>query len=180
MRAINEEERGILRLLFSVDFPGVDVLRAQVAAVREVEASCTCGCPSITPLVDRTTAPAARFRSLVPVELMEVARADGVPRTVLCFLDEDGYIGNLECVYYDETLPQWPDPQSCAVLVSDEHRRLQAVRLPAGAVVRPHDRGDRWTTSEFGEDGGFGATTLSNYREYFAPDGVLISRVAIP
>lgn len=112
MRAITEEERGILRLLFSVDFPGVDVLRAQVAAVREVEASCTCGCPSITPLVDRTTAPAARFRSLVPVELMEVARADGVPRTVLCFLDEDGYIGNLECVYYDETLLNGPTPRA--------------------------------------------------------------------
>jgi len=83
-------------------------------------------------------------------------------------------------VYYDETLPQWPDPQSCAVLVADEHRRLKAVRLPAGALIQPYDAGDRWITSEFGEDGGFGATTLSNYREYFAPDGVLISRVAIP
>lgn len=62
-------------------------------------------------------------------------RADGIPRAVLCFLDEDGYIANLECVYYDDAIPEWPDPGRCAVLIRDGQGYLETVALPGGATV---------------------------------------------
>lgn len=104
-------------------------------------------------------------------------RADGVPRTVLCFLDRDGYLANLECVYYDDTMPQWPDPRDCAVLLHDNERHLEAVLLPSGALVRPYQSSDRWRLVEMHEDHGFCATTGSGYRECYAADGNLLSRV---
>jgi hypothetical protein len=79
--------------LLSVDFDGADSLRSQVQAIRGVEPNCTCGCPSITPEIDRTAAPPSGSASPLPVELAELSREDGVPRTVLCFLDA-GYLTN--------------------------------------------------------------------------------------
>ena len=103
-------------------------------------------------------------------------RADGIPRTVLCFLDEDGYVANLECVYYDDAIPEWPDPGSCAVLVRDEQGYLEAVALPSGATVRPQDPDDRWVSFEEQSDGGFCASTWSGYRECSSADGTEVSR----
>ena len=177
MRAASEEEHNILRLLLSVDFEGVDALRMQAAVLRDVEPNCTCGCPSITPHLDRTSLPPARLAYRFPVALVEMRRADGVPRTVLCFLDRDGYLGNLECVYYDDPLPEWPDPRDCAVLLHDSERHIEAVLLPKGALVRPHQSGDRWRSVEMHEDLGFCATTWSGYRECFASDGTQVTRV---
>lgn len=174
---MSEEEREILRRLLSVDFDGVDALRAQAEAVRDVESNCTCGCPSITPHLDHGSAPPASCRSPIPAELAEMNRPDGIPRTVLCFLDEDGYVGNLECVYYDDAVPEWPDPRRCAVLIRDEQRYLEAVGLPSGATVRPHNPYDRWVSFEEQQDGGFCASTWSGYRECLAADGTEVSRV---
>lgn len=178
VRAASEEELNILRLLLSIDFEGVDALRIQAAALREVEPNCTCGCPSISPHLDRTSLPPARLTSMLPVEIIEMRRADGVPRTVLCFLDEYGYLGNLECTYYDMARPQWPDPQDCAVLLNDRERHLEAVLLPSGALVRPHQPSDRWRSVEMHEDLGFCATTWNGYRECYAPDGTQLTRVS--
>ena len=177
VRAASEEELNILRLLLSVDFDGVDALRIQAAALRDVEPNCTCGCPSISPHLDRTSLPPARLTSRFPVEIIEMRRADGVPRTVLCFLDQYGYLANLECTYYDGALPQWPDPQDCAVLLNDQERHLEAVLLPSGALVRPHQPGDRWRSVEMHEDLSFCATTWSGYKECYAPDGTQLTRV---
>lgn len=177
MRAVTAVEREILDRLLTVDFPGAEALRIQAGTVREVEPNCTCGCPSITPHVDRTAAPPARSSSPLPVELAEMDRPAGVPRTVLCFLDEQGYLSNLECVYYDDPLPEWPAPKDCAVLVRDDERYLAAVSLPGGATVRPHEAGDRWVSFEEGQDGGFCASTWSGFRECFGRDGTEISRV---
>lgn len=178
MRALLEIEREVLARLLSVEFDGAGSLRLQAAAVLGAEPNCACGCPSITPHVDRNAAPPARLGSVLPVELAEMARADGVPREVLCFLDGDGYLGNLECVYYDEPRPEWPPPDRCAVLVRDEHG-LASVLLAAGADVRPHEPADRWASFEPHDDGGFCAATLSGYRECFAPDGTPLSRVLV-
>ena len=104
-------------------------------------------------------------------------RADGIPRAVLCFLDEDGYIANLECVYYDDAIPEWPDPGRCAVLIRDEQGYLETVALPGGATVRPHDPGDRWVSFEEQTGGGFCASTWNGYRECWAADGTEVSRV---
>lgn len=49
--------------------------------------------------------------------LVEEERAQGVPRTVIWFADAEGFVSNVECVYYDDALPEWPDPRLCTVLV---------------------------------------------------------------
>lgn len=169
----------MLALLLSVDFDGAEALRIQAANILGAEPNCTCGCPSITPHVDRAAAPPASCRSPLPVELAEMSRTDGVPRTVLCFLDPDGYLANLECVYYDDARPEWPRANQCAVLLSDDQHHLEAVALPSGALVRPRERGDRWTSFEPQSDGGFCATTWSGYREWSARDGSEIARTFV-
>ena len=176
MRSASEEERNVLRRLLSVDFDGVGAVRAQADAVRHVELNCTCGCPSITPHVDRAVAPPAHCRSPLPAELAEMGRTDGIPRTVMCFLDEDGYLANLECVYYDDAIPEWPDPRLCAVLIRDEQGYLENVVLPSGASVRPHDADDRWVSFEEQNDGGFCASTWNGFRECWAANGTELSR----
>jgi len=104
-------------------------------------------------------------------------RADGEPRTVLCFLDEEGYIANLECVYYDDAISEWPNPARCAVLIRDEQGYLETIALPSGATVKPHDSGDRWVSFEEQKGGGFCASTWSGYWECWAADGAEVSRV---
>lgn len=176
MRAPLDTEREMLARLPSVDFDGAEVLRIQAANILGAEPNCACGCPSITPHMDRDAAPPARCRSPLPVELAEMSRADGIPRTVTCFLDPDGYVGNLECDYLDDARPEWPRADQCAILLSDDQGRLEAVALPSGALVRPRERGDRWVSFEPQGDGGFCAATWSGYRECFARDGSEIAR----
>lgn len=179
MRALLDAEREVLARLLSVEFDGAEPLRTQAASILGAEPNCTCGCPSITPLVDRDASPPAHLRSLLPVELAELSRADGIPRTVLCFLDPEGYLANLECVYYDEPCPEWPLADQCAVLLRDDQRHLEAVALPSGVLARPRDRADRWATFEPQSDGGFCATTWSGYRECFARDGSEVARTFV-
>jgi len=78
---------------------------------------------------------------------------------------------------YNGALPQWPDPQDCAVLLNDQERHLEAVLLPSGALVRPHQPSERWRSVEMHEDLSFCATTWSGYRECYAPDGTQLTRV---
>ena len=105
----------MLRCLVSVDFSGAEQLRAQIEGIREVEPNCTCGCPSFTPVFDREATPPTPLRSILPTELVEEERANGIPRTVICFADEEGYIANVECVYYDEAINEWPDLTACTL-----------------------------------------------------------------
>jgi hypothetical protein len=116
LRPITQTEVELLRLLTSVDFEGVDELRAQVDSIKQVETNCRCGCPSFTPAIDRSTAPASSRRSLLPTELVELERPDGIPRTVIWFADPDGYISNVECVYYDDAINEWPAPANCELV----------------------------------------------------------------
>ncbi len=108
-----------------------------------------------------------------------MSRTDGVPRTVLCFLDPVGCLANLECVYCDDARPEWPRANRCAVLLMDDQHYLEADALPSGALVRPRERGDRWVSTEPQSDGGFCATTWSGYREWFARDGSEIARTFV-
>ena len=92
MRPITQSEQRILDRLLSIEFDGVQELRRQAASISGVEANCTCGCPSITPTVDRSQAPPASSPRILPAELQELERANGIERTVICFLDNDGYL----------------------------------------------------------------------------------------
>lgn len=115
MRPITETEVEVMTRLASIEFGGVLQLREQIASVREVESSCTCGCPSFAPVVDRSVARASPWKAVLPTELVEEERSDGVPRTVIWFADADGFIANVECVYYDEARDEWPDLRRCTV-----------------------------------------------------------------
>ncbi|MDC7121074.1 hypothetical protein OMK64_05945 [Cellulomonas fimi] len=177
MRTLSDVELRVLDRLLSIDFPRAAELRRQVEHITGVEPNCTCGCPSITPHVDRASAPPAPpGRSMLPVDLLEVGRTDGTPRTVICFVDQDGYLSNLECVYSDDDArDEWPVPEQCAVLVGGDEPGEVAVGLPGGAVVRPQKHGDRWIRCDLSAPGCVG-TTISGFRETFAPDGTLVSR----
>lgn len=115
MQPVTETEMAVMNRLASVEFEGVVQLRAQIASISQVEPNCSCGCPSFTPIIDRSVAPASALRTLLPTELVELERIDGVPRTVIWFADEEGYIANVECVYYDDALPEWPDAPQCTI-----------------------------------------------------------------
>ncbi len=177
MPSLSLRERAVLQRLLSVPFDEVDALRAQVDAISTAEPNCTCGCPSFTPTIDHSLAPPAHCGSPLAVELVEMSRPDGVPRAVLCFLDQDGYIANVECVYYDDPIPEWPDPECCAVMVRDKQGYFCGAALPNGTAVRPSDPHDPWVSFEAQPDGGFSVSTWSGYREFWASDGTPISRV---
>lgn len=116
MRPISDRELSILRLLTSVEFVGAEELRAQIETINEVESNCPCGCPSFTPNIDRALAPPAEVSTMLPTELAESDRESGEPRTVIWFADKDGYIANVECVYYDAAVDEWPDPKNCELV----------------------------------------------------------------
>jgi hypothetical protein len=177
MREMSAVERSILDRLLSVDFEDAAGLRAQMAHVLGAEPNCPCGCPSITPLIDRSAVSGAVTPwTMLPVELEEIDGPGAGARRVLLFTDTDGYLANLECSYYDESRDEWPDPSGCVVLIRDTGGYLTAVGLPSGLVVRPKDPADAWVSVEPSPAGGLTGTTFSGYREEFGPDGCLIDR----
>lgn len=115
MRRVTAVELEVLNRLASAQFEGLDQLRTQIASIQEVEPNCSCGCSSFTPVLDRSLVPSAPVSSLLPTELVEEERADGVPRTVIWFADAEGFISNVECVYYDDAIAEWPSLQSSTV-----------------------------------------------------------------
>ena len=108
MQPVTKTEVEVMNRLASVEFEGVAQLRAQIVSISHVEPNCSCGCPSFTPIIDRSIAPASPLQSILPTESVEEERINSVPRTVIWFADPDGYIANVECVYYDDALPDWP------------------------------------------------------------------------
>ena len=74
---MSDSERRILDRLLSIDFEGAAALRLQVDHLTGVEPKCTCGCPSITPLIKREKAPHASGSRLLPAEIQELVRTNG-------------------------------------------------------------------------------------------------------
>lgn len=178
MRSMTAIERDILARLLAVDFEGVAALRLQAEHIVSAEPNCNCGCPSITPQIDKTLAPPSNSKTLVPTELLELSRADQIPRTVLCFLDADGYLANLECVYYDDALPEWPDLENCALLLHDDERHLVGIELPGGPLVRASGPLESWVSLQLETDG-FTATTFDGYRDQYSAAGQLLTRTFV-
>ncbi|MEJ1114683.1 hypothetical protein WBN73_08890 [Paenarthrobacter sp. CCNWLY172] len=176
MRPINDTELEILNRLLSMEFEGVSEFRKQAMNIIGVESDCICGCPSIAIQVDRTKAPGAPWTRLLPAELEELSHPTGVPSSVLCLLDQDGYLASLEFVYYDDVVTEWPPSNRCAVVLRGSERNPSSVSLSGGALVKPHDMEDPWTSFE-GVDMGFRATTLNGWTETYGSNGQLVSRV---
>jgi hypothetical protein len=105
-RQLTHAERGVLALLLSQDFPGVEELRAQTGEV-VVVGRCDCGCPSVA--LARPDRPRPRSRSaLTPIE-GRVGGVHGAPPIELLLFAGDGELTYLELVWYGESAPDtWP------------------------------------------------------------------------
>lgn len=167
MQPLSYIERRVLDRLLEMDFQGAAQLRSQVAHIVGAERNCTCGCPSITPIIDRSvTAPALVYSTYLPVTLQEIDRDEGLPREVIAFTDPDGFLANLECVYFDDAINEWPDVDRSAVFLADSQRSTVAISLPNGVIIRPFEEGDAWRHTTFDELS-FVGETVSGYREEY-------------
>jgi hypothetical protein len=57
----------------------------------------------------------------------------------------------------------------CAVLANDKERHFEAVLLPSGALVGPHQSGVRWLSAEMHEERGFSRHNLERLSGVFRP-----------
>jgi hypothetical protein len=98
-----------LELLLSADFEGAADLRIQAKSAMSV-GGCACPCPSVDLLVsDPDAKPVPMPSRVVPAELQIAPNEDGIPGTVILFVD-DGRLSYLEYVYYTDEVPAvWPD-----------------------------------------------------------------------
>jgi len=111
-RPLDEREDAILRLLLSVDFPGVESLRRQ-ADVARVSGRCPCGCASIDLWIDQSRGEAAvGVPEPVPVEARSKEVLGGGTAELLLFV-QHGWLRGVEIVFYsDEPPPEFPAPES--------------------------------------------------------------------
>lgn len=105
-RQLTQAERGVLTLLLSRDFPGVEDPRSQSPDVVAV-GRCDCGCPSIE--LAQTGMSSGGRSTLAPIEGRVTGDHGAPPIEVLLFTD-DGQLSYLELVWYGESAPEaWPD-----------------------------------------------------------------------
>jgi hypothetical protein len=98
----------VLEFLLSADFAGAADLRIQARSAMSV-GGCACPCPSVDLVVtDPDAKPVTMPSRLVPAELQIQPNEDGIPGTVILFID-DGRLSYLEYVYYTDEVPTaWP------------------------------------------------------------------------
>lgn len=108
-RPLDADERAILDLLLSRDFPGVHALRRHAHEV-VVVGRCECGCPTIelgSPGAGKSADPGR----LTPVEGRVLAE-DGTPQQELLLFASDGQLRSAELAWYGDTPPvRWPAPE---------------------------------------------------------------------
>lgn len=98
-RPLSSQERALLDLLLTREFPGRDALVEQAKTARWGGPGCGCGCPSYLLEVDRTL-PAA----LVEERMVSDAHGcepGGNPVGILLFVD-DGYLREVEVYGYED------------------------------------------------------------------------------
>jgi hypothetical protein len=109
-RPLSADERAVLDHLLSAEFPGVDALRVQAEHARVCD-RCTCGCPTVGLVVDRSAvsarlarpAPHAQTERSGQLLMVEATRRGAwPPEEVLLFVSEDGWLSCLELVPYAE------------------------------------------------------------------------------
>jgi hypothetical protein len=100
---LTTDERRVLDELLAHDFPGVNALRVQAAAVY-ARKGCDCGCGTIDLIPMGTDLPRSDARSPVPAE-GTVLDADGAAVGGLLLFVTDGLLASLEVYAYDKPLP---------------------------------------------------------------------------
>jgi hypothetical protein len=118
---VNADERAVLDVLLTRDFPGRDELIVQAQSVQTNGPSCTCGCPSFSLEADRALPPAP-VAERMPTDA-HGTDPGGNKIGVLLFVD-DGYLAEVE-IYSIEgndfsglpepgalRLSEWSEPSS--------------------------------------------------------------------
>jgi len=123
--------------------------------------------------------PAVVESTVLPVKLLEIDRKEGDPREVIAFTDADGFLANLECTYFDDSINEWPDVDRSVVLLADSQGGVVAISLPNGAVIHPFTEGDTWRHTNF-RDLSLIAETVSGYREEYDYEGRRLGRALGP
>jgi hypothetical protein len=117
-RPLTSNERGILDLLLTQDFQGVDALRAQVPHA-SVVGRCTCGCATVDLAVDKERCkPASSYGRPILSEAQVVVDDDEPLGGVIVFLD-DGYLSALEIYSSGDPIPNWPSGDRVLLALRD-------------------------------------------------------------
>jgi hypothetical protein len=112
-RDLTPEERRILERLLSYAFPGGDELREQLVGTK-VDGACTCGCPTVDLLPERSERLRAPVRRQIPIEATG-RDTDGGQLGVLLHVI-DGYLSELE-IYSPDGQPicGYPEPDALQI-----------------------------------------------------------------
>jgi hypothetical protein len=97
-RPPTQREQEIVELLLSVELPGIEALRAQLAYARV--ARWDCGCASFDVIVDRERAPRSSVTTSPAVEAASRERDDPANAFDLLLWVEDGWLASVELVDY--------------------------------------------------------------------------------
>ncbi len=97
-RPLKDREREILEFLLSVEVPGIEDLREQVAYARA--ARWDCGCASFNIIVDRERAPRSAITASPAVEAYSKERDDVDKAFDLLLWVEEGWLAGVELVDY--------------------------------------------------------------------------------
>lgn len=106
-RPVSPTERGVLDLLLTQEFEGVEKLRAQLRHV-QVVGRCSCGCATVDLAVDRDLCEPATGRGRPILSEADVLDDAGAPRGGVIVFLTDGYLSLLEIFSYFEPIVGWP------------------------------------------------------------------------
>ncbi len=116
-RPLNTWEKEIVNFLLSKEFPGVEALRAQTAALK-VSEECKDGCGSVYFSVDPQNAPKADLEQRIPVEATG-SDIDGLQIDVLLHVI-NGYIDQIEIICWGkEKIAAVPIPQRLQLIINE-------------------------------------------------------------
>jgi hypothetical protein len=101
-----EERQTLLALLSHADFDGRDALLQQVE-VAHVSGYCGCGCATVDLTVEPEARSTGRTYRPIPNEA-ELLDATGEPIGEVIVFADDGYLSNLEIVWYEEPISPFP------------------------------------------------------------------------
>ncbi len=110
-RPLTSEQRAVLDLLLSRDFPGSAELRRQAERVETGGSSCKCGCPSFSLIADRALPAADIAYGDRMVSEAHGPDPAGNPIGVLLFT-EDGYLAEVEVFGYTDEFGGLPRAES--------------------------------------------------------------------
>jgi hypothetical protein len=108
-RALSKQEAAALRFMLSVDDPRIEPLRQQADAA-SVNWECTCGCATISFVIDRSRASSATGLCSPVLDTFRRSPVDEDRFCELIVFMKDGWLSSLELVWYAKPIAEFPPP----------------------------------------------------------------------